>query len=87
MYCSAFKPINTVYVIDTSACLVYTVCARLRPKETLTFHTRGSLPSLSCIIVQLKSHLRPIMWEGLAEGSVGGARLRFYTVLEYIVCS
>lgn len=63
------KPINTVYVIDPSACLVYTVCARLRPKETLTFHTRGSPPSLSRIIVQLKSQLEPIMWEGLAEDS------------------
>lgn len=63
------KPINTVYVIDPSACLVYTVCARLCPKETLTFHMQGSPPSLSHIIVQLKSQLEPIMWEGLAEDS------------------
>lgn len=63
------KPINTVYVIDPSACLVYTVCARLCPKETLTFHMQGRPPSLSRIIVQLKSQLEPIMWEGLAEDS------------------
>lgn len=61
------KPINTVYVIDPSACLVYTVCARLRPKETLTFHTQDSPASLSRIIVQLKSQSEPIMWEGFAE--------------------
>lgn len=57
------KPINTVYVIDPSACLVYTVCARLRPKETLTFHTQDSPPSLSRIIVQLKSQSELIMWK------------------------
>ena len=65
------KPINRVYVIDPSACLVYTMCARLRPKEMLTFHTRGSPPSLSRIIVQLKSQSEPIMWEGFAEDRGG----------------
>lgn len=52
-------------MIDPSACLVYTVCACLRPEQTLTFHTQGSSPSLSRIIVQLKSQSEPIMWEGL----------------------
>lgn len=65
------KPINTVYVIDPSACLVYTVCARLRPKETLTFHTQGSSNPLSRIIVPLKSQSEPIMWEGSADDSGG----------------
>lgn len=57
------KPINTVCMISPSACLVYIVCSRLRPKETLTFHTQGSSPSLSRIIVQLTSQSQPIMWE------------------------
>lgn len=63
------KPINTVHKIDPSACLVYTVCTRLCPKEMLTFNMQGSPPSLSRIIVPLKSQLEPIIWEGLTEDS------------------
>lgn len=63
------KLINMVYVIDPSACLVYTVCAHLSQKETLNFHTQGSWPSLSRIIVQLTSQSQPIMWEGFAGDS------------------
>lgn len=69
------KPINTVYMIDPSACLVYTLCARLRREQTLTFHTQGSSPSLSRIIVQLRSQLNPIMWEFFTDDS-GGKTLR-----------
>lgn len=64
-----------MYVIDPSACLVYTPCARLRPEQTLTFHTRGSSPSLSRVIVQLRSQLKPIMWEFFTDDS-GGKTLR-----------
>lgn len=63
------EPINAVYVIDPSVCLVYTAFALLRPKETLTFHTQGSSPSLSCVIVQLTSQSQPIMWEGLTDNN------------------
>lgn len=55
-----------VYLIDPSAYLVYTVCARLCQKETLNFHTQGGWPSLSRIIVQLMSQSQPIMREGFA---------------------
>lgn len=47
----ATKPINTVHKIDPSACLVYTACACLCPKEELTFNTLGQPNSLSCIVV------------------------------------
>lgn len=64
------KLINMLYMIDPSACLVYTVCAPLR-QEALTFHTQGSSPSLSRIIVQLMSRSQPITWEGFAHYSRG----------------
>lgn len=64
------KLINTLYMIDPSACPVYIVCAPLR-QEALTFHTQGSSPSLSRIIVQLMSRLQPIRWEGFAYYSRG----------------
>lgn len=64
------KLINMLYMIDPSACPVYIVCAPLR-QEALTFHTQGSSPSLSRIIVQLMSRLQPIRWEGFAYYSRG----------------